>query len=61
MPTITHTSLLDLGDRIFQAAGVPGEFHQAAAELYRRLAGFKDAQETPRLNEVLSALRVDPS
>lgn len=45
----------------FQAAGVPGEFHQAAAELYRRLAGFKDAQETPRLNEVLSALRVDPS
>lgn len=38
------------------AAGVPGEFHSAAADVYRRLAGFKDAPETPSLNAVLDAL-----
>jgi 3-hydroxyisobutyrate dehydrogenase-like beta-hydroxyacid dehydrogenase len=41
----------------FSAAGVPGEFHQAAADIYRRLAGFKDAMETPALEDVLAALR----
>ena len=25
MPTIAHTTLLDLGDRLFQAAGVPAD------------------------------------
>ena len=40
----------------FQQAGLPGGFHAAAATLYRRLAGFKDAPATPSLAEVLSAL-----
>ncbi|MFN8446827.1 MAG: DUF1932 domain-containing protein [Caldilineaceae bacterium] len=43
------------------AAGLPPGFHQAAAELYRRLAEFKDAPTTPSLNEVLDTLRVEPS
>ncbi|MBV7331492.1 DUF1932 domain-containing protein [Chloroflexi bacterium TSY] len=37
-------------------AGVPGEFHSAAADVYRRLANFKDAAETPALEDVLQAL-----
>jgi 3-hydroxyisobutyrate dehydrogenase-like beta-hydroxyacid dehydrogenase len=40
----------------FRSAGLPGEFHAAAATLYRRLAGFKDAAATPSLDEVLAAL-----
>lgn len=40
----------------FRAAGMPGEFHQAAAEVYRCLAHFKDAPATPALDEVLAAL-----
>ena len=40
----------------FRSAGLPGEFHAAAATLYRRLAGFKDATATPSLEEVLAAL-----
>jgi 3-hydroxyisobutyrate dehydrogenase-like beta-hydroxyacid dehydrogenase len=40
----------------FQAAGVPGEFHAGAAILYRRIAHFKDAPETPPLEEVLHSL-----
>jgi len=40
----------------FRAAGLPGEFHAAAAALYRRLAGFKDAAVTPSLDVVLAAL-----
>lgn len=40
----------------FDGAGLPGEFHQAAAEIYRRLAGFKHAPDTPALEDVLSAL-----
>ncbi|MEZ4866883.1 MAG: DUF1932 domain-containing protein [Caldilineaceae bacterium] len=38
------------------AAGVPGEFHRAAADIYRRMAGFKSATTTPTLDEVLNAL-----
>ena len=41
----------------FEGAGLPGGFHAAAADVYRRLAGFKDAGETPALDEVLAALR----
>lgn len=37
-------------------AGIPGGFHTAAAEIYRRMAHFKDASETPELEEVLKAL-----
>ena len=40
----------------FEAAGLPGGFHAAAAELYRRIANFKDAPETPSLDTVLAAL-----
>jgi 3-hydroxyisobutyrate dehydrogenase-like beta-hydroxyacid dehydrogenase len=44
----------------FEAAGLPGGFHAAAAELYRRLAGFKDAESTPSIEDVLAAL-LDPA
>ena len=40
----------------FEAAGLPGDFHAGAARVYRRLARFKDAPETPSLEEVLEAL-----
>ena len=40
----------------FRDAGVPGEFHTAAAEIYRRLAGFKNSAAPPALEEVLAAL-----
>ena len=36
--------------------GVPGGFHAAAAEIYDRLASFKNAPETPSLDSVLAAL-----
>jgi 3-hydroxyisobutyrate dehydrogenase-like beta-hydroxyacid dehydrogenase len=39
----------------FEQAGLPGGFHAAAADVYRRIAHFKDA-ETPSLDEVLEAL-----
>lgn len=41
----------------FHAAGLPGEFHAAAAEVYRRLAGFKGISDLPALAEVLQALQ----
>lgn len=41
----------------FRAAGLPGEFHDAAASVYRRLAQFKAAPATPALEDVLAALR----
>ncbi len=40
----------------FTAAGVPGEFHEAGAEIYRRLAGWKDAPTAPTVAEVLKTL-----
>jgi len=40
----------------FEEAGLPNGFHVAAAEVYRRTAGFKDAAETPKLEEVLQSL-----
>jgi 3-hydroxyisobutyrate dehydrogenase-like beta-hydroxyacid dehydrogenase len=39
----------------FRATGMPGEFHDAAAEMYGRLAHFKDAAP-PSLEDVLVAL-----
>ena len=39
----------------FEAAGLPGGFHLAAADLYRRLESFKDGTTAPRLAEVTSA------
>ncbi len=38
------------------SAGIPGSFHTAASEIYRRLSGYKDSPKTPELEEVLKAL-----
>jgi 3-hydroxyisobutyrate dehydrogenase-like beta-hydroxyacid dehydrogenase len=40
----------------FQNEGLPGGFHEAAAEIYHRMAHFKDAPETPSLDHVLKSL-----
>lgn len=40
----------------FAGAGLPDGFHRAAAEIYRRLAEFKDTPEPPALDEALAAL-----
>lgn len=40
----------------FQEAGLPDEFHKAAAEIYRRMSIFKDSAETPSLQNVLEVL-----
>jgi 3-hydroxyisobutyrate dehydrogenase-like beta-hydroxyacid dehydrogenase len=40
----------------FQAAGLPGGFHAAAGEVYRRLAHYKDAPSAPELDAVLADL-----
>jgi len=40
----------------FAAAGLPGEFHTASHDIYSRLAQFKDAPNTPSIEEVLEAL-----
>lgn len=39
----------------FEGAGLPGGFHQGAAEVFHRLAEFKDT-ETPDIGDVLEAL-----
>jgi hypothetical protein len=39
----------------FQSAGLPAEFHQAAAEIFRRLEGFKGLED-PCLQDVLATL-----
>lgn len=40
----------------FEAAGLPAGFHLAAADIYRRLEGFKYATMPPALAEVTAAL-----
>ena len=40
----------------FEAAGLPAGFHLAAADIYRRLEGFKDAAKPPALAEITAAL-----
>jgi 3-hydroxyisobutyrate dehydrogenase-like beta-hydroxyacid dehydrogenase len=40
----------------FRETGLPSGFHEAAAEVYHRMAGFKDSPQTPALKEVLEAL-----
>jgi 3-hydroxyisobutyrate dehydrogenase-like beta-hydroxyacid dehydrogenase len=39
-----------------QAAGLPGGFHLAASEIYRRISNFKNADPLPPLEVVLDAL-----
>lgn len=40
----------------FESAGLPGGFHGAAAEVYARMAHFRDAPSVPELEAVLAAL-----
>jgi 3-hydroxyisobutyrate dehydrogenase-like beta-hydroxyacid dehydrogenase len=40
----------------FSEARAPGGFHLAAADIYERLAQFKDAQSQPALEDILAAL-----
>lgn len=40
----------------FRGAGLPGDFHQGAAQVYKRLAGFKDQTEPPSIEAVLDML-----
>ncbi|HEY3067901.1 MAG TPA: DUF1932 domain-containing protein [Methylomirabilota bacterium] len=40
----------------FGAAGLPEGFHAAAAEIYRRLAGWKDTPSAPSVADVAKAL-----
>jgi hypothetical protein len=41
----------------FAAAGLPAGFHDAAADLYERLAGYKDAPAAPSVREAVDVLR----
>ena len=41
----------------FHEAGLPSGFHESAAEIFRRMAGFKDATVLPESDEVLSSLQ----
>ena len=41
----------------FAAAGLPSGFHESAAEIFRRMAGFKDSSTLPELDEVLASLQ----
>ena len=41
----------------FAAAGLPSGFHESAAEIFRRMAGFKDSPTLPELDEVLASLQ----
>lgn len=43
----------------FEAAGLPAGFHLAAADIYRRLEGFKNAAKPPALAEVTAALNLN--
>ncbi len=40
----------------FEAAGLPGGFHQAAAVIYDRLAGYKDATTPPAMADLVAPL-----
>lgn len=40
----------------FQNVGLPGGFHEASAEIYHRMAGFKDSPEVPSLDLLLKSL-----
>ena len=44
----------------FDAAGLPQGFHAAAAEIYRRLAPWKDAPTPPPVAEASGALTTRP-
>ena len=43
----------------FESAGLPGGFHRAAGEVFRKLSWFKNFGELPELKDVLEALLRD--
>jgi 3-hydroxyisobutyrate dehydrogenase-like beta-hydroxyacid dehydrogenase len=43
----------------FRGAGMPGGFHEAAAEVFERLEAFKDHAEPPTIESVLEVLLKD--
>ena len=44
----------------FESAGLPGGFHLASAELYKRLEGFKGGEAPPALAQVTAMIRRAP-
>ncbi len=42
----------------FDSAGLPGGFHDAAAEVFNRLSDFKDWQSEPAFEDLLQALQL---
>ena len=40
----------------FAASGLPGGFHSAAAEIYERLAEYKDCDPAPELERIIGTL-----
>lgn len=40
----------------FEAAGLPGGFHEAAEEVYRRLVAYKDAATPPAMADLVASL-----
>jgi 3-hydroxyisobutyrate dehydrogenase-like beta-hydroxyacid dehydrogenase len=42
----------------FRDAGLPGEFHDAAAEVYRRLAALEDGDAPYTINQIISIITV---
>jgi hypothetical protein len=40
----------------FQEASLPNGFHEAAAEVYHRMAGFKNSSQVPPIDDVLKVL-----
>ena len=40
----------------FKAVGLPDNFHLAAADLYHRLAGYKDVDTPPSLEEATTVI-----
>lgn len=45
----------------FAAAGLPGGFHEAAAVIYERLAGYKDAAAPPSMADLVAPLTRRPT
>jgi len=44
----------------FVASGLPGGFHEAASDVYRRLAGYKDCDPPPAVEDALDTVLAEP-
>ena len=40
----------------FEASGLPGGFHSAAADIYERLGAYKDCDPAPELSEIIDTI-----